>query len=103
MIEKVSGFKVGDQFFPTIQEAQASELESLIRTFYQSADKVLSPADISAQIIENTEKVIDILSMTARSIPKARKINGGTKRRKKVSPESVEAAECAVAKEPTML
>jgi hypothetical protein len=47
--------------------------------------------------------VIDILSMTARSIPKARKINGGTKRRKKVTSESVEAAECAVAQEPAML
>jgi hypothetical protein len=70
MIEKVSGFKVGEQFFPTIVSAQLAELMSIV------------PRETAEVILANAEKIVDILTMKPSSLPKARKINGGRKQRK---------------------
>jgi hypothetical protein len=70
MIEFTKSFKVGDKVFATIEEAQKHELELL-----------LDAADESAinQIINSKDKVVDILTTKAGSLPKARKVNGGRK------------------------
>jgi hypothetical protein len=84
MIEKITGFKVGEQFFPTIEDAQKAELvELLSETAFNAEDTKL----IAAVIVEDSEKIIDILTMKPSSRPKARKINGGRKKRTKTEPE----------------
>ena len=76
MIEKFQGYRVGQQFFASIVEAQISELAALI------GDTQRCPADLAKHLIANKDLVLDVLTMTRKSLPKARKINGGTKKRK---------------------
>lgn len=47
-----------------------------------SCTGISEPNTVARFIIENADKIIDILTTTATSKPKARKINGGTKVRK---------------------
>jgi len=74
MIERTNSFKVGDQSFLTLGEAQKYELELLLK-----ADG--GPHDLAEFILVNKTKILDILTMTPTSKPKARKLNGGTKKR----------------------
>lgn len=76
MIEFTRGFKVGEKVFATIEEAQAQELLALIETAGLSA--------IDA-IIKNREAVINILSTSASSRPKARIANGRKPRKPKAT------------------
>lgn len=78
MIEKTTGYKVGDQFFPTIVEAQRAELA----TIFNGDPKASVTVDgVLTNIIQNSDRIVDILTMTAASKPRARRINGGTKKR----------------------
>lgn len=75
MIEFTKSFKTEDnKIFATIEEAQIHELEVAL-----SLD-----SDIVKQIVDNKDAVMDILTTTKNSKPKARKINGGNKKRKTV-------------------
>ena len=80
MIEKTTAYKVGDKFFPVIEEAQQAELE----VFFPPQDSATgySAEKIAEVIMINSERIIDILTMTPASKPKARAINGGRKPRK---------------------
>lgn len=77
MIEKVTGFKVGQQVFATIQDAQRAELRSVLKLEDTGAN-----APIIESFINNLDLIVDILTMRPNSKPRARKINGGTKKRK---------------------
>lgn len=79
MITKVQAYQTASGVFPTIEEAQKAELKRLWSG--QCDDNVF--ADWA---IENKEAILDILTMTASSKPRARKINGGKKTRKAVAP-----------------
>ena len=84
MIEIVKGpvFKVGQQFFASIGEAQALELAGVLVNCRNPELTDDERSGIADHLIENRAAVIDILTMTKRSLPKARKINGGSKKRK---------------------
>lgn len=78
MIEHANSFKVGDKCFLTLEEAQKFELTKLI------------PVDNAGTVnigpewfLKNKDVIVDILTLTPNSKPKARKINGGTKVRGK--------------------
>lgn len=72
MIEFTKSYKTADgQVFGTIEEAQMHEL----------GDALKLSSDIISGIMANKDIVIDILTMTPTSKPKARKVNGGTKKR----------------------
>lgn len=84
MIEKATAFKDSNGcIYPTLEEAQRAEISSIL-----SGDETLSDiarqtyAHCAAVIVANQEKVIDILTTSESSRPKARKVNGGTKPRK---------------------
>lgn len=81
MIEFTRSYKTGDgQVFGTIVEAQAHELVALMK----SSDLTDNGAEAVAQfLIAQKESVLDILTMTPNSKPKARKMHGGTKVRTK--------------------
>src|SRR5262245_39439643 len=81
MIEKVISYRASDgAIFATLEQVKEHELCLLL------AGKVTSEGiavDCAAhKLVENGSKVIDILSTGPKSIPKARAINGGTKKRK---------------------
>jgi hypothetical protein len=82
MIEKTLGYKVGQLFFPCIAEAQRHEIEELLRAG-ESGSIGFTPENIAAFILTHQDKILDILTTTPTSKVRARKINGGTKRRKK--------------------
>ena len=77
MIEFTKSYKTADgQVFGTVEEAQAHELEALFLT-----SPVDTPSDLAKSILAKKAEIIDILTTTPNSKPKARRINGGTKKR----------------------
>lgn len=82
MIEFTKSYKTGDGLvFGSIEEAQAHEIAALMK----ANDLGPNGAEAVAQfLIAQKDAVIDILTMTPNSKPKARKMHGGTKNRKKV-------------------
>ena len=81
MIEFTKSYRTGDgQDFGSIIEEQEHELIGLMRANDLNADG----ADAVAKfLLAQKEAVIDILTMTPNSKPKARKTHGGTKVRTK--------------------
>jgi len=77
MIERTNSFKVGDQSFLTLGEAQKYEIEQLLDKGLKSGEA----DDIAKWILNNKVAILDILTMTPTSKPKARRVNGGTKKR----------------------
>lgn len=76
MITKLVGFKSSDgKLHTTIEEAQRAELDILLE----------SPLSTDS-ILRNKDKIIDILTMKSNSLPRARRVNGGTKKRKSTPP-----------------
>jgi len=81
MIEFTKSYKTSDgQVFGSIEEAQIHELLLVV-----NLDK-----DQAEYVIQHKDKVVDILTTTPNSKPKARATNGGTKKRAKkvVTPDS---------------
>lgn len=83
MIEKIVGFKVGEQFLPTIEAAQRVELTSILHGLDDGATTTIANAAADI-IINNRDQVLNILTMTPTSHPRARKANGATRKPRKV-------------------
>ena len=79
MIEKTTAYRVGEQFFPCIEEAQKHELEVLL-------SPIGTPGDAAAKIISHKDEVLNILTMTPTSHAKARKANGATRKPRAKAP-----------------
>lgn len=76
MITRTASFATSDgQTFIELEGAQGHELSLLL----QSCGDCTAAISL---IVSQRDKVIDILSTTPTSKPRARKINGGTKKRK---------------------
>ena len=76
MITRTASFATSDgQTFIELEGAQGHELDLLLKTCGDCT------AAISI-IIAQRDKVIDILTTTPTSKPRARRVNGGTKKRK---------------------
>lgn len=94
MIEFTKSYKVGDKVFATLEEAQRAELVALIdldgdpgmldAAKAESGESGVAELIVN-ELIKQRDKVIDILSTTATSKPRARRINGGTKKRKAIT------------------
>lgn len=85
MITKVGAFKTSDgRTFETIEQAQQNEVEILLGV---KDDKMPGTvAELSNLLMEHKDKLVDILTTTPSSKPRARSINGGRKKRK-VTPD----------------
>ncbi len=83
MIEKCLSYKTSDgTIYETIEAAQAGELSAFL------ADKkatAMNEDDFAEMLVAHKDRVIDILTMTATSRPKARKANRAKKRAAKVA------------------
>ena len=83
MIEFTKSYKTADgQVFGSIEDAQQHEVETiLLQLKGVSAGPVTS--EIAGHILKNKAILIDVLTTTPNSKPKARTTHGGTKNRKK--------------------
>lgn len=82
MIEKCQSFKTSDgKFHDTIEAAQRHELKKFIDGQFLSKDADMNANGILDVLINQKETIVDILTMNPSSKPKARRINGGTKKR----------------------
>lgn len=93
MIERSPSFKTSDGVrFETLPEAQEQELALLLSIEEPGQSRPCGNDKTYAQrIIKNREAVIDILTTTPTSLPKARKLHGGTKTRKASQPQAENA------------
>lgn len=88
MIIKTTAFQVGDNHYGTLEEAkQASMLQLFSEEDPATGSGSInapnwSASEICSFIIDNSEKIIDILTTTEKSRPKARKVNGAVRTRK---------------------
>lgn len=77
-IQFTKAYVANGKTFASLVEAQLAAMEDLL-------SKTVDPSyskNAAVAILQNSEKVIDILTVTDKSRPTARKINGGTKKRK---------------------
>lgn len=80
MIERIQAYRASDgTTHATLEEVQKHELSEVL--CLTSGAPV---QDVAALIFEHRERVLDILTTSPTSKAKARKINGGTKKRVKV-------------------
>lgn len=80
MITYQKCFVANGKSFPTLEEAQREEIQMIPTT-----------SVVAEFILANKDKILDILTTTEASRPRARKVNGGTKTRKKTAqPEQPE-------------
>lgn len=78
MIEKTQSYKTSNgKIFGSIKEAQVEEIAVLIGGVIESK----CAQEVFDMLVGNAEKVVDILTAKGSSKPKARSINGGTKKR----------------------
>lgn len=87
MIEFIRSYACTDgNVFAALERAQEHELILLLSPDIE-ASLQQSPVLVAAQaIVKNSDKVVDILTTTATSRPKARAIHGGKKPRKTTPP-----------------
>lgn len=92
MIQKTTSFKTSDgTLCETVEAAQQIEMS----TYLKECDLGVTEIGVLAEaLIKAKDKIIDILTMKATSKPRARKVNGGTKKRKvaPVVPETISEA-----------
>jgi hypothetical protein len=84
MIQKVKSFQTTDgSSFVKIEDAQKHELESLLADMPDIATtKAETRGIIAGFMLTKASEFADILTMTPKSLPAARKANGGKKTRK---------------------
>lgn len=88
MITKVNAYQSSDgTAHSSLEEAQKFEIFNILKSGGKWADEVLD--EVADAIMDNAEAIVDILTTTPSSKPKARKINGGTKKRKKAETEAL--------------
>lgn len=84
MIEFTKSYKTTDgEVFATIEEAKRHELILALQTIKIPEASNISLDDVATLVLTVQEEVVDILTMTPNSKPKARKLHGGTKVRGK--------------------
>lgn len=85
MIQFTKSYKTSDnQLFGSVEEAKIHELELVIAKINPTHG--VSPENVDAiatMIMNNKDIILDILTTTPNSKPKARAIHGGTKKRNK--------------------
>jgi hypothetical protein len=82
MIQQVAAFQVGQQVFPTIQEAQKEELRPLFR--HDGDARPNSVEEVVSIIVEHAGEIVEILTGQPRT--KKPRSDKGKKRTPKTAP-----------------
>lgn len=84
MIQFTKSYKTEDgQVFATIEEAKRHELILALQQITVPSGANLPYDDIATLLLTAQDEVVDILTTTPHSKPKARAVHGGTKKRNK--------------------
>lgn len=84
MIEFTKAYKTSDgKTFESVPEAQRHEIILLLSIVPLTGDNLEKTADC---LLSHSDSVADILTTNGKSKPRARKVNGGTKKRTAVAP-----------------
>lgn len=84
MIEFTKSYKTADgEVFATIEEAKRHELVIALKKINIPQGANVSMDDVATLVLTAQDEIIDILTMSPNSKPKARKLHGGTKVRGK--------------------
>lgn len=81
MITKQTSFSTTDgQLFASVEAAQLHELEAFLKDakFPEGTDF----PNLAYTLVNNKDRIVDLLTMKATSHPKARKANGATRKRR---------------------
>lgn len=78
MITFAKAYVVGEKVYSTLEQAQTAELAAILSELITDN---LSAETAARHLTENRERVLDILTTTDKSRPRARKVNGGRKPR----------------------
>lgn len=81
MIEKTQSYSANGKIFASLKEAQTEEVKSTLASHGNLFNTPDGIGVLSEAIIANADKLVDILTTKGSSKPKARAINGGTKKR----------------------
>lgn len=81
-IEFTKAYVANGVTYATLKEAQTAEIAAILLPSPTSDDKPRSYFEYAKQIVDNAERIIDALTTTEKSRPKARAVNGGRKPRK---------------------
>lgn len=81
MIEFTKAYVSGGSVYATLREAQRAELMEVLCSI--STSTLTASGEIANYILDNQQRVMDILTTTDTSRPKARAVHGGKKNRKK--------------------
>lgn len=76
-------FQVGDKVFASVEEAQGAQIHELLLDPSNKRALPMGDTAITAWVMDNKVKLLDILTTSSKSRPSARKANGGTKTRVK--------------------
>ena len=84
MVEFTKSYKTADgEVFATIEDAKLHELVIALKKISVPTSANLPYNDIALLVLTAKHDILDILTMTPNSKPKARKMHGGTKNRTK--------------------
>jgi hypothetical protein len=84
MIEFTKAYRTSDgSTYGTIEDAQKHEINRLLDDGERTEPLDFIP--IVEWVVKNKDRLLDILTTKATSRPKARKINGGSKKRKEAA------------------
>lgn len=90
MIERIQAYKASDgTVFASMEDVQIHALNLLLTP--EGEPTSVAVAALSKLVVSSRDKVLDILTTGPKALPKARAINGGTKK-KKVAMLPIQAA-----------
>ena len=82
MISKTVSFKTTDgKIHASIEDAQRHEIVSFFNRDLETPIENYTTLEVANFIMDNRDRMVDLLTTKANSKPKARAINGGTKKR----------------------
>jgi hypothetical protein len=84
MITFTKAYVANGKTFATLEQAQAAEIGAIFQA--------TPGADPTVVVMENADKIVDVLTTKGDSRPKARALNGGRKPRKPAANGTPEAA-----------
>lgn len=80
MITRAASFKTSnDKVFETLADAQQEEIAVILSGDGNPGETLRT---FCQKMVQNADKIVDVLSTTPTSKPRARRVNGGTKKRK---------------------
>ena len=93
MITKIKAFKSSDdKLFEHLDELQKYEVATILKCAPLSTEAIPEGLyqniveNVCAALLSNKDRIVDILTLGPRSKPKARRINGGTRKPRATQP-----------------